>query len=397
MDAIRRVILVCAVIALAACGGGGGGGGGGKRPPLTDNRIPTGDNVVPISVNGALGPVNLAYVTVTVCEPASTTNCVAINNVLVDTGSTGLRVLASAVANLPLQQRTNSGNEALFECAQFVDLTHAWGAVKIADVRIGGKVAANTNIQTIGISPGVPEPAACGVADENLDTAAKLGANGILGVGHYVEDCGLFCEQSANPLYYGCSGATCATTTVLTGAQVQNPVARFSSDNNGAIVQLPAIAASGVAAADGWLIFGIDTRANNAIGNAARFTINASGFLNTRFNGTDYANSFVDSGSNGLFFPNTRGIATCPSNADFYCPASALNLSATVSGSVGSSAAREVNFSIANAAQLDGRFNAFNNLGGVYNAGFDWGLPFFFGRKVFTALETNAGGPYVAF
>jgi hypothetical protein len=48
-------------------------------------------------------------------------------------------------------------------------------------------------------------------------------------------------------------------------------------------------------------------------------------------------------------------------------------------------------------------YEAFSNLGGpspVSNS-FDWGLPFFYGRNVFVAIEgqtTSAGmGPFVAF
>jgi hypothetical protein len=46
---------------------------------------------------------------------------------------------------------------------------------------------------------------------------------------------------------------------------------------------------------------------------------------------------------------------------------------------------------------------AYDNLGGTSAVGgaFDWGLPFYFGRNVFTAIEgqsTSAGaGPFVAF
>ena len=45
----------------------------------------------------------------------------------------------------------------------------------------------------------------------------------------------------------------------------------------------------------------------------------------------------------------------------------------------------------------------FAQVGGdaLANAGFDWGLPFYFGRSVYTAIEnqnTSAGmGPYFAF
>ena len=65
-----------------------------------------------------------------------------------------------------------------------------------------------------------------------------------------------------------------------------------------------------------------------------------------------------------------------------------------------------VSFTVANVDQLataNPTFNAFNNLAAPAgdNITFAWGLPFFFGRNVYTAIEaksTPAGlGPYNAF
>jgi hypothetical protein len=65
-----------------------------------------------------------------------------------------------------------------------------------------------------------------------------------------------------------------------------------------------------------------------------------------------------------------------------------------------------VSFSVANADQLfaaNPSFNAFSNLAvpSGDTTTFAWGLPFFFGRTVFTAIEgrsTPGGtGPYFAF
>jgi hypothetical protein len=63
---------------------------------------------------------------------------------------------------------------------------------------------------------------------------------------------------------------------------------------------------------------------------------------------------------------------------------------------------------VANADQLTASNFAFNNLAGPMSgypdptqASFDWGLPFFFGRIVFSAVETrntpSGTGPYFAF
>ena len=64
-----------------------------------------------------------------------------------------------------------------------------------------------------------------------------------------------------------------------------------------------------------------------------------------------------------------------------------------------------VNFTIGDALTLfsnNATFSAFSNLGGPSTAGtFAWGLPFYFGRSVYTAMEhTSPGGtpgPYFAF
>ncbi|MFH1044447.1 MAG: DUF3443 family protein [Pseudomonadota bacterium] len=97
-------------------------------------------------------------------------------------------------------------------------------------------------------------------------------------------------------------------------------------------------------------------------------------------------------------------VCTDPSTAGFYCPASTKNVSATIQGRNGSSAS--VDFSVANAAALvagNPGFAAFANLAAPQLSAdsFDWGLPFFYGRNVHTAIDgmsTPAGpGPYVAF
>ncbi len=70
---------------------------------------------------------------------------------------------------------------------------------------------------------------------------------------------------------------------------------------------------------------------------------------------------------------------------------------AQVSGQKGAS--NGVGFEIGNATALFASGNtAFNDIGGPFPAGsqtFDWGLPFFFGRNLFVAIEgqSTLGGP----
>jgi Protein of unknown function (DUF3443) len=169
---------------------------------------------------------------------------------------------------------------------------------------------------------------------------------------------------------------------------------------------LPAVAANGAATASGSLVFGIGTQANNGLGSASVFTLDQDvGVFTTIFNSLTLNNSFIDSGSSVLFFqdPNTP---TCSgtSSVGLYCPSATQMLSATNRGANGVTGS--VDFSIANADSLltaNAGNRAFNSLGAptTFARSFDWGLPFFFGRNVFTAIEdapTPGGtGPYFAY
>jgi hypothetical protein len=119
------------------------------------------------------------------------------------------------------------------------------------------------------------------------------------------------------------------------------------------------------------------------------------------------ASSFIDSGTNGIYF-NDSALSTCTQSGltTFYCPSpSPQDLSVTLRGNNGSSAI--VAFTVADAnSQLSANptFTAFPELAGTYPSStstFDFGLTFFYGRRVAVALEgsmTSAGtGPYIAF
>jgi hypothetical protein len=398
----KILLSLCGAALLAfstACGGGSGGHtaagstGGGSA-----------GNTQAIVVNS--GPdknyANGVFTTVTVCAPG-TSNCQNISGVLVDTGSFGLRILSSALGSLNSalpQQKTANGTPTI-ECAQFVNNV-IWGPVKTADVAMAGEKASSVPIQVIDPSV-APIPAACkaiGPAEEDL---MSLGANGILGIGFFISDCGAACAtNSGNPgFYYSCAGSSCEVVAQSTTQQVQNPVALFSQDNNGVVVQLPAVSAS-APSVSGSLVFGIGTQTDNALGSVQIFRPDNKGNLKTTFKGATYE-GFLDSGSNAYFFldSSAAGMPDCPSpESGFYCPSSPLSLTATNNSGSGSGATSTINFTVANANQLfsNAADFAFPDLGGPNPNTFDWGLPFFFGRNVFVAFEPPAGsGPYWAY
>lgn len=391
--AISAVLLLAgASLLLTRCGGSS------NHQKITTS----GSNVQPISVNG--GPTNNyangVFVSVTVCVP-STSNCQTINDVLVDTGSYGLRLLASSGGGaLTVALPTQSG--PVGECAPFVD-GFTWGPVASADIQISGETASAVPVQIID-STFSTVPAGCqSFGGSELDDITTLGANGLLGVGPFLQDCGGACTTtgSSNPgLYFNCVSVPCQVAAQPLAQQVANPVGSFATDNNGVIVELPN-ASSAVASLSGSLVFGIGTQTNNGLNGATIFPLDSNGELTTTFSGQAYP-GFIDSGSNALFFldTSTTSIPVCSDNSSFYCPSSTANLSAAVSSGSTSST---INFAVQNADNLFSNQSAFvfPGLGGPNSGTFDWGLPFFFGRNVFTAIESastpGGAGPYWAF
>jgi hypothetical protein len=412
----RRLLSIAAWLGLAfsvGCGGGSSSTSTSTTPPGPPNTIASAAaNVAPITVN--TGPANSgslyangAFVNVTVCVPG-TSSCQTIGEVLVDTGSFGLRLISSPVLTLSLPQVTASDGNPMVECLQFLD-SYTWGPVQTADIQISGEKASAVPIQVLSDTDySVPSACSSPTGDSgSADTVATLGANGILGVGQLPQDCGVnaTCPASANQ-YYSCASATatCTPVAATVAQQVQNPVSLFATDNNGVIIELPTVSGAATTVS-GSLVFGIGTESNNGLGSATVYNADPLSLnFNTTFNAVNYSDTaFLDSGSNGYYF-NDSGITTCPDNADFYCPSSTLSLSATTQGyTVGSGT---VDFSVANADTLFTDYPndaAYNGLAGPVGTPsyFDWGLPFFYGRNVFTSIEgsTAPGGtpPYWAY
>ncbi len=344
---------------------------------------------------------NGAFTAVTVCVPG-TSNCQTVSGVLVDTGSIGLRVLSSAMT-LPLPQQTGAGGQPVVECSQFVDGI-TWGPVQAADVKLAGETASNIPIQVIGAPAFGIVPGDCLSMGTPENTLSDLGANGILGVGLFRQDCGPGCtfSGSSNPgLYYLCSGNSCQVTTQALTQQLQNPVWMFKSDNNGVSVTLPTVPIGGLLSTSGSITFGIGTQSDNGLGGAQVQTTDVNGNFTTIFSGQSYPSSFIDSGSNGIFFldATTTGMPVCSDATDFYCPPTLRSFTATNRGANGTTTT--VTFNIGNADNLNNSFTAFSEIGGPDTGTFDWGLPFFFGRTVFIGIEgqsTPGGtGPFWAY
>ena len=264
---------------------------------------------------------------------------------------------------------------------------------------MAGQLAGSIPIHLIADTALPQVPADCASSGPAMQTTADLHSNGILGVGLFTTDCGSGCVNAALPRwYYNCNASgVCRASPQALAQQVTNPVSSFALDNNGVVIDLPAIADAGALSVSGSLIFGIGTQANNTLGGASVVKANAAnGYVVTTAAGQTYAQSYIDSGSNGFFFRTSQ----FPQCGSWYCPSSTQTTSASIVGTDGASST--VSFAIGNSSTLFASSNnAFDNLAGVATRGFGWGLPFFFGRRVYTSIasrDTSAGqGPYYAF
>jgi hypothetical protein len=441
---------VAAAIVLSACGGGGSSGSasGNAATPATSASAPSASNgpapatgassaspgngastptgtsnpsaggttttveansmALAISTGVDGGSANLPEVSVTICAPG-TAVCQTVDHVLIDTGSTGVRIASAALSPqllAALPQETVNG-AALGACEQFLD-GYTWGSMRVADVTLGPKSAASQPLQIFGDTSVGNVPADCSdnstLAAEN--TPAAFGDNGVIGVSSALQDCGQPCAQQVlSAAYYACAGGICQNAAVPVAKQAQNVVAGFAQDNNGVVINLPAIGATGAASAAGTLYFGVATQANNAMTGATVLQTNPTTFnIVATYDGSTFPDSFLDSGSN-FYFLNDASIALCPSTSvgyNYYCPASTLYRTAALTSATGG--ALSENFSIANAQTLFTDYPgdvAYDNIAGPgYVGTIDFGLPFFFGRSIAVLNEGQSAlgqaGPFTA-
>jgi hypothetical protein len=427
-------------------------GGGALAECLTATQSPANladnsGNTVPIYVadtttTGQVGYLNEPLVSVKICTPgfSDDDHCQIVQNILLDTGSFGLRVFESALdtskLTLPQEEITVPGEadpSELVECAKF-GTGATWGPVKTADVILGDNTAANLPIQLINIHyPHVSQDC----IDSKPETdPCNSGFNGILGVGLRRADCGAGCNTTAlsNPgLYYACKDGTCKrnytgcggtcslSLAVNESLQVYNPVANFGTGfNNGVVVSFNALPGGQSNAVTGTMTLGIpDTTVDYVFqagpGTSANFQTDLT-TEGTHFGGLGSGTSaFIDSGSNGIFFGTAISeLSDHECEHGFFCPTANgghVDLSADLKkfGWVGFPIPDPVftnPFTIKNAETLIGSGKtAHENLGGEFDLIFDWGLPFYFGKTIYHGIEgtdpavlngSSISGPYWA-
>jgi hypothetical protein len=212
-------------------------------------------NEIDFKVSRGLGSnaaPNVPFATLTICARPDQTDCQAVDKIVLDTGSQGLRVFRQA---LPVVLTpVFSGQAQVAEC-YFYGSGYAWGQVAIASVVLGKEPPVMVPVELIDASFGTPHrPAPCDgmVWQSPSDPHAQV--NGVLGID---------LERGEFGDYFACLNGDCTPFQPPNSQKVVNPVRALPRDNNGVIISLPSVSYNGQATVSGQLLLGIGTRKSN--------------------------------------------------------------------------------------------------------------------------------------
>jgi hypothetical protein len=361
-------------------------GGSSSAPVAASNTM-----VIKISPGtDVCNNINQPCVTMVVCSTNNPNQCINVPNILLDSGSIGLRIFASLLKEINLVPESTFLSSTLAQCVHYGDDSANWGPVSYATLKIGGETLSSIPLQLIDSN--FPGNSNC----PNASTSPQeFGINGVLGVAPI--------NPSSGGTYYACNNGNCIPTAVSDTQAVFNPITALALDNNGIILSFPQIPSTGSSAVQGLMTLGIGTRANNQLAvNLSVYPIENSNLLASMITNFNQNNlyGFFDSGSNLLYFVEST-IAVCNG---YYCPNPGINLSA-LNSTLNGGAQKNTAFVVANAEELltYGQ-TSYNNIAYSFPAFanyFDWGMPFFYGRTVYIAFPNKptplGNGPYWAY
>ncbi len=341
--------------------------------------------------------LNAGYISITVCAHGTNT-CQTVDHIIVDTGSMGLRLESDALNSSLVSTLPPSSTG---ECVVF-GIGATWGSVRTVDVQIGGENITNLPIQMIGDNTLPNAPATCSNTGGLMDTPTTLGANGIIGIGAFQQDCGSLCANNANNgYYYHCTGGSCTAATEPTTSQVANPVSLMSVDNNGTVITLPPVSANGSGPITGTLLFGIGTQANNTPGQITQLAENPStGDISATIGSTTYQSAIVDTGTNAIFY-GSSAFPVCNVNSFLYCPTSTTTVTATLTPYTGTTPIN-TSLTIVNADNvLSSNSIVAAPVAGPSSSMMILGMPFYFGKTIYTAIKGSntplGSGPWFGY
>ena len=376
---VRRLVLEGLFALLLTLSGCGGGSSSTPAPEAVCTGGPPaglaspGQNSQPVYESTCPQTVNIPVVTLTICVPGNPSNCREVPNILLDFGSTGLRLSHTLAISGELPQETANG-QPLTECYYF-ESGYNYGPVVSAAVTLG-KNTVTVPVQISNSSLSAP----CGslVSPSSSSAPFEPTYNGILGVLFPRYD---YIDSDAAVYFAGGQIWDPAQNETVT---VQNPVYLLTStsNNNGVLLSI-STTVSGTTGAPGFtgtLTFG-------APSGGTSLQTDQYGEITATYNSNTYTDSaFFDTGSNGFFIDNPDIIPNCSGNlAGFFCgDASGQTVTFSSCTQCTSSSAPPFTFSIVSAQTLLSTGNTvFSTLGGYQQGIFDAGFPaFLYGNAI---------------
>lgn len=391
---MKNLIILLSIL-LSACNGG-------STAP-SNSSVGSG-NVVPLIADAGYNGngTNRSYITITLCQ-SGTENCQTIDHILVDSGSTGLRINQSALTLTGLTPITYQGIP-VYECMLY-GAGYGYGPAVTGDLKLANEVASNIPIQIFYDTTQVNVPDSCSQSTTNFANLNNSGAHGIIGINPYSNPNNQYTAGGV----FACTTPESSSCTLVPSPDTNlipltvNPISAFAQDNNGAIFDLPNVPTATNTPIIGSLIFGLNTQNNNQVPTTSITKVPGNptesfpvGFFNA-YSGSVNGIAIFDSGTPLYAFYYT-GMAACPITgilSGYYCPnPSPQNWNSLIQG-YNSTTITNVSVPILNYTNNSGiNDTLIPYLGAISDANSNltiYGLTFFFGQKIYLGFMGQTG------
>lgn len=368
----------------------------------SSNNTSSTPNQVPISIGSGLNGdgINTMYISLTMCSNSSGTSCQTVDNIILDTGSFGVKINKSALPEsfvliLP-RVTTNAGNE-VYACNTFGS-GYVFADEHYAALNLAGTMTNDVVVQIIENSPSAEIPDSC-IAKGPFDDFSNFGANGIIGINPALtlsNSSVLLYKKDINGIYKALTSSEESGLPVLN----QNPLPSLVTNNNGFVVSIPPVTQNTNTNVTGTLILGINTEANNQITNQTNLIVasesdlsvvcNSACFYSKISNPESTIPAVFDSGTNGWVFMSN----TLPQCDYGYCPTSPTVWTSSVySYNFAANESYPISATISADEVVNGQSISFAVMPGWgyynYNNQTLYGSPFFFGKNIYVVFPTQ--------
>lgn len=358
---------------------------------------------IPISIGSGLNGdgINTMYVSIILCTNNAGTNCQTIDNIILDTGSFGLKINKSALAEsfvLQMPRVITSDDKMVYACNTFgsgyVFAEEHYGVLKLDNTMTDDVI-----VQVIENSPTAEIPDSC-IAKGPFDNFESFGANGILGVNPAISlnnSSILLYKKNVNGIYEALSLDDESRVPILNN----NPLPNLSNNNNGFVISIPPVTQNTNTNVSGTMILGVNTSSMNQVTDKTNLVVASEADLSSVCNSACFYSQITnpestipavfDSGTNGWVFMNDDlrqcSYGFCPDTpftwvSTVYSYDFAANESYQVTGVItkdeNNPSGETVSFSV-----MPGW--------GYYNRSNEtlYGSPFFFGKNVYVIFPSN--------